>query len=129
MPFTYQAMLILLAFLVPIAGFFMWANRRDRRLHGSTAGAATMALFDPQSCATNTANGATMDAGRDVVRGAIRDAVEMRGITQLAEDTGLPRAEVAAVLDPRGRPTHDAVMAVLHALGYQVRIEARSPSA
>ncbi|WP_290649300.1 hypothetical protein [Aquisalimonas sp.] len=60
---------------------------------------------------------------QEALRSTIREAVEARGIAQLAQETGLPRREIENALTPGGRPACDAVVTRLQAVGCQVRVE------
>ena len=65
----------------------------------------------------------------DTVRLAVRDVMEARGVAEISRVTGLPREEIQSVLTPEGRPHHDTVVAVAHAVGLQLRVEPRHPDA
>lgn len=138
MPFEYQALLILHSFLIPACLLILWWDRRDRRRRTTTTTSADsaneMARLD--AARRPRARGSSADRSTaeqehchspDSVRVAVRDAMEARGITEVAQATGLPREDIEAVLTPEARPPHDTVMAVTHALGLRVRIEPRHP--
>lgn len=106
---------------------------------GSTTNSADSAdeMAVPTACSLTASGGPTdrPSAGRenghmpDTVRLAIREAMQARGITEVARATGLPREEIQGVLTPDGRPHHDTVVAVAHAVGLQIRVEPRHPDA
>ena len=138
MAFEYQALLALYAVLIPTCALILWWDRRDRRRRQITNPADSAdEMAVPTVYSQKASGGATdrMSTARkngqapDTVRLAVRDAMEARGITEISRVTGLPREEIEAVLTPGGRPHHDTVVAVAHAVGLQLRVEPRHPDA
>ena len=138
MAFEYQALMVLYAFLIPTCAVILWWDRRDRRRRQITNSADSADEMAVPRVYSLEASDATTDRLRtsrengqapDTVRLAVRDAMEARGVTEISRVTGLPREEIEAVLTPGGRPHHDTVVAVAHAVGLQLRVEPRHPDA
>lgn len=59
---------------------------------------------------------------------AIGVAAKARGMTQIAEQTGLSRESLYRALSTEGRPQFDTIQRVLTALGLQLKVEAAENS-
>lgn len=54
---------------------------------------------------------------------ALNDIARSTGLAQLARETGLDGDRFAQSLAPGGRPSFEAVLKLIYALGLQVRVE------
>ena len=60
------------------------------------------------------------DPNPDVFLAAVRDVARVRGMAQLAKDTGLGRESLYKALAPGAKPRYDTVLKLLHALGVKI---------
>ncbi len=136
--FEYQALLVLYAFVIPTCALILWWDRRDRRRRQTTNSADSADEMAVPTVYSQEASGGATDRlstarengqAPDAVRLAARHAMEARGVTEISRVTGLPREEIQSVLTPEGRPHHDTVVAVAHAVGLQLHVEPRHPDA
>lgn len=65
-------------------------------------------------------NAALEDENPDVFLQAIADVAKARGMTQLAQDTGLGRESLYKALAPGAKPRYDTVLKLLRALGVEL---------
>lgn len=56
----------------------------------------------------------------NVLLAAIADVAKVRGMTQLAKDSGLGRESLYKALAPGAKPRYDTVMKLLRALGIEL---------
>ena len=59
---------------------------------------------------------------------AVGDIARARGMMQLARDTGITREGLYKALGEQGNPSFAPIMKVMHALGLQFHVSARSES-
>lgn len=64
------------------------------------------------------------DENPDVFLTAVTDVARARGISDLAQRTGLSRASLYKALTPGAKPRYDTIFKVLHGLGVKVTITA-----
>lgn len=62
-------------------------------------------------------NAAMEDGDPSLINAALGDVARVRGMTQMARDTGLAREALYRALRPEGRPEFTTVMKVIKALG------------
>ena len=60
------------------------------------------------------------DHNPDVFLSAVRDVARVRGMAQLAKDTGLGRESLYKALTPGAKPRYDTMLKLLHALGVKL---------
>ncbi len=60
---------------------------------------------------------------------SLRVIAKVKGISQLAETTGLSRQGVQHALSAKGNPRFDNINAIINALGYRLKPEARQDPA
>ena len=60
------------------------------------------------------------DPNPDVFLIAVRDVARVRGMAQLAKDTGLGRESLYKALTPGAKPRYDTMLKLLHALGVKL---------
>lgn len=60
------------------------------------------------------------DPNPDVFLTALRDVARARGMTQLAQQTGLGRESLYKTLTPGAKPRYDTLLRLLHALGLKL---------
>ncbi|HET9066052.1 MAG TPA: addiction module antidote protein [Gemmatimonadales bacterium] len=65
-------------------------------------------------------NAALEDENPDVFLQAIADVAKARGMTQLAQDTGLGRESLYKALTPGAKPRYDTVLRLMRALGVEL---------
>lgn len=66
--------------------------------------------------------------GREALLTALRCYAEARGMSAIAQETGLSRESLYRALSPRGNPTLKTLLAVLNALGLRLGVERTQPS-
>lgn len=59
-----------------------------------------------------------------LIRAALGDIARVRGMTQLARDTGLTREGLYKALSPEGNPEFATILKVIKALGIKLRAAA-----
>lgn len=62
------------------------------------------------------------DENPDVFLAAIADVAKARGISAIAESTGLGRESLYKALTPGAKPRYDTILKVLHSLGVKLTI-------
>ena len=60
------------------------------------------------------------DENPNVFLAAVRDVAKVRGMAQLAKDTGLGRESLYKALAPGAKPRYDTVLKLLRALGVEL---------
>ena len=68
------------------------------------------------------------DGDMDELLEALGDVARAKGMTQLAEKTGLGRESLYKALAPGAKPRFDTIKKVLSALGVHLRVEANKHS-
>ena len=64
------------------------------------------------------------DENPDVFLAAIADVAKARGMSAVAQSTGLGRESLYKALAPGAKPRYDTILKVLHGLGVKVTITA-----
>lgn len=67
---------------------------------------------------------AEQPGGQCALLAALRHIAEAQGIASVAERAGIPRESVYRALSPRGNPTLKTLLALLHATGMRLGIQA-----
>jgi probable addiction module antidote protein len=62
------------------------------------------------------------DENPDVFLAAISDVAKARGMSFIAESTGLGRASLYKALAPGAKPRYDTILKVLHSLGVKLSV-------
>jgi probable addiction module antidote protein len=63
------------------------------------------------------------DGDATLIRAALNDVIRARGITNVAAETGMPRASIYKALGENGNPTLDTLLALTKALGFRLSVE------
>jgi probable addiction module antidote protein len=66
-------------------------------------------------------NAALEDDNPDVFLTAIRDVARARGMSKLAQESGLGRESLYKALAPGAHPRYDTLLKILRVLGVQIR--------
>lgn len=77
--------------------------------------------LDSDTVVAEYLNAALEDENPDVLLQAIADVAKARGMTQLAQKTGLGRESLYKALAPGARPRYDTVLKLLRALGVELQ--------
>jgi probable addiction module antidote protein len=64
------------------------------------------------------------DENPDVFLAAIADVAKARGMTAIANSTGLGRESLYKALAPGAKPRYETIMKVLHGLGVKLTVQA-----
>ena len=64
------------------------------------------------------------DPNPDMFLVAVKDVARVRGMAQLAKDTGLGRESLYKALKPGAQPRYETIMKVVRALGVKLHAEA-----
>ena len=64
------------------------------------------------------------DPNPDMFLVAVKDVARVRGMAQLAKDTGLGRESLYKALKPGAQPRYETIMNVVRALGVKLHAEA-----
>lgn len=67
---------------------------------------------------------AEQPGGQSALLAGLRHIAEAQGIANVAERAGIPRESVYRALSPRGNPTLKTLLALLHATGMRLGIQA-----
>ena len=67
---------------------------------------------------------ADQPGGQSALLAALRQIAEAQGMASVAERAGLPRESVYRALSPRGNPTLKTLLALLHATGLRLAVNA-----
>ncbi|MBF0502562.1 MAG: putative addiction module antidote protein [Candidatus Riflebacteria bacterium] len=76
--------------------------------------------LDDEETIAEYINAALEDPNPDVFLTAVRDVARVRGMAQLAKDTGLGRNSLYKALTPGSKPRYDTMLKLLHALGVKL---------
>lgn len=60
------------------------------------------------------------DPNPDILLAAVRDVARARGMTKLAQDTGLGRESLYKALAPGAKPRYETIQKLFHALGVKL---------
>lgn len=69
-------------------------------------------------------NAALEDENPDVFLTAIADVAKARGMSAIAQSTGLGRESLYKALAPGAKPRYDTILKVLHSLGVKLTVTA-----
>ena len=64
------------------------------------------------------------DENPDVFLAAVANVAKAKGMSAIAESTGLGRESLYKALTPGGKPRYDTVLKVLHSLGVKLSVSA-----
>lgn len=73
--------------------------------------------LDSDTVVAEYLNAALEDENPDVLLQAIADVAKARGMTRLAQETGLGRESLYKALAPGAKPRYDTVLRLMRALG------------
>lgn len=62
------------------------------------------------------------DENPDVFLAALADVAKARGISKVAQSTGLGRESLYKALSPGAKPRYDTILKILHGLGVKIAI-------
>jgi probable addiction module antidote protein len=62
------------------------------------------------------------DENPDVFLAAIADVAKARGVSAIAQSTGLGRESLYKALAPGAKPRYDTILKVLHGLGFKLTV-------
>ena len=82
------------------------------------------AYLDNEEVIAEYLNAALEDENPDVFLMAIGDVAKLRGMAQLAKDTGLGRESLYKALAPGAKPRYDTVLKLIRALGVELHAAA-----
>ncbi len=86
--------------------------------------------FDPSAYLDNDEviaeylTAALEDSNPDVFLSAVGNVAKARGMTAIAESTGLGRESLYKAFAPGAKPRYDTVLKVLHSLGVKLNVSA-----
>ena len=78
------------------------------------------AFLDDEEVIAEYLNAALEDEDPDVFLVAVGNVAKARGMTTIAQNTGLGRESLYKALSPGAKPRYDTVLKVLHSLGVKV---------
>lgn len=84
----------------------------------------TSAFLDDDEVVAEYLTAALEDSNPDVFLGAVGQVAKARGMSAVAESTGLGRESLYKALTPGARPRYDTVLKVLQGLGVKVTVTA-----
>ena len=98
---------------------------KSSRPHDETA--VRLLKDDPEFAAVYLA--ATLDesdqlGGQYALLAALRQIAQAQGMASVAERAGIPRESLYRALSPRGNPTLKTLLALLHATGLRLGVQA-----
>ena len=82
------------------------------------------AFLDNDEVIAEYLNAALEDPNPDVFLAAIGNVAKARGMSSIAEDTGLGRESLYKALAPGAKPRYDTVIKVLQSLGVRLTVSA-----
>ena len=91
---------------------------------------AKLKEFDPSAYLTNDEvvaeylTAALEDPNPDVFLAAVGNVAKARGMSNIAEDSGLGRESLYKALTPGAKPRYDTVLKVLQSLGVKLTVSA-----
>ena len=89
---------------------------------------AKLKVFDPSAYLTDEEviaeylNAALEDPNPDVFLAAVGNVAKARGMSRIAEDSGLGRESLYKALTPGAKPRYDTVLRVLQSLGVKLTV-------
>ena len=84
----------------------------------------TSAFLDDDDVVAEYLTAALEDANPDVFLAAVGQVAKARGMSAIAESTGLGRESLYKALTPGAKPRYDTVLKVLQGLGVRVTVTA-----
>ena len=99
-------------------------RRKSMKALGVKAFDAADYLTDDEAVAEYL-TAALEDPNPDMFLTAIKNVARVRGMAQLAKDTGLGRESLYKALAPGAKPRYDTIFKVMRALGIRLHAEAR----
>lgn len=91
---------------------------------------ATITEFDPseflddEEVIAEYLSAALEDENPDVFLVAVGNVAKARGMTSIAQSTGLGRESLYKAMTPGAKPRYDTVLKVLHSLGVKITVSA-----
>ena len=82
------------------------------------------AFLDDEEVIAEYLTAALEDENPDVFLAAVGNVAKARGMTAIAESTGLGRESLYKAMTPGAKPRYDTVLKVLHSLGVKLTISA-----
>lgn len=82
------------------------------------------AYLDSEEVIAEYLTAALEDGDPDVFLSAVGNVAKARGMTQIAQATGLSRESLYKALAPGARPKYDTVLKVLRSLGVRLAVSA-----
>ncbi len=80
------------------------------------------AFLDDEEVIAEYLNAALEDENPDVFLVAVGNVAKARGMTAIAQNTGLGRESLYKAMSPGAKPRYDTVLKVLHSLGVKVTV-------
>lgn len=68
------------------------------------------------------------DGDTSALLAALRVIAQAKGITTLASETGMTRQGIQLALSRKGNPRLDNINAIMHAMGYRLKVERIKPA-
>lgn len=84
----------------------------------------TSAFLDDDEVVAEYLTAALEDSNPDVFLAAVGQVAKARGMSAVAEHTGLGRESLYKALTPGAKPRYDTVLKVLHGLGVKLTVTA-----
>ncbi len=81
-------------------------------------------FLDDEEVIAEYLNAALEDDNPDVFLAAVGNVAKARGMTAIAQNTGLGRESLYKAIAPGAKPRYDTVLKVLHSLGVKVTVSA-----
>jgi probable addiction module antidote protein len=78
--------------------------------------------LDSEEMIAEYLNAALEDENPDVFLTAIADVAKVRGMSAIAQSTGLGRESLYKALAPGAKPRYDTILKVLHGLGVKLTV-------
>jgi len=82
------------------------------------------AFLDDEEVIAEYLTAALEDENPDVFLAAVGNVAKARGMTAIAESTGLGRESLYKAMTPGAKPRYDTVLKVLHSLGVKLTVSA-----
>jgi len=82
------------------------------------------AFLDNDEVIAKYLTAALEDENPDVFLAAVGNVAKARGMTAIAESTGLGRESLYKAMTPGAKPRYDTVLKVLHSLGVKLTVSA-----
>ena len=78
--------------------------------------------LDSEETITEYLTAALEDENPDVFLAALADVAKVRGISAIAQSSGLGRESLYKALAPGAKPRYDTILKVLHSLGVKLTV-------